>query len=497
MELDSEANDETHEGGAMIPAMRQGTLGLLVAAVLVAATAIGAAQAQIRPTDAQSTAARVLRIEVTIGKSQVLDFKDPFNHISVTNPAIADIFIVTPNQVLIHGKAAGVTSLIVLYSDKTMYFDVVVQTDIGLLKERLKTIAPRDEIDVRVAKDTIILSGNVGSEEMIGQVGAVAEIFAPKKVVNLLRGVDLRTHQVLLQVHVAEVDRRALNEFGVSWIALGKSFMGAAFPGSVFVPGLSPFGGFLGGDSPNFAFSDLMTFFVASGNRDYAAFVTATAQQGLLRTLAKPNLITLSGKEAKFLSGGEFPYPVSQGTGGGTSITIEFKPFGVQLVFTPVVREDQTISLRVAPEVSSLDFSQGVSQQGFTVPLIRSSRAATTLELKDGETFALAGLINTQVRQQVAKVPLLGDIPILGALFRSTNFQKDESELLFIVTPRIVKPFAPGEGPDPQQMFGLRENERDPYTGINTMIPGIPDVGAVVDGPFGESSLSGGKPAAK
>ncbi len=482
----------------MIPAMRGGRLALLLAAVLVAAMAGGAAEAQIRPTDAQGAAPRILRIEVTIGKSQVLDFKDPFNQISVTNPAIADIFVVTPNQVLIHGKAAGVTSLIALYSDKTMYFDVVVQTDIGLLKERLKTVAPREDVDVRVAKDTIILSGNVRSEEMIDQVGALAEIFAPKKVVNLLRAGDLRTHQVLLQVHVAEVDRRALNEFGVSWSALGKSFQGAAFPGSVFVPGLAPFGALLpGANTPNFSFSDLMTFFVATGKRDYAALVTATTQNGLLRTLAKPNLITMSGREAKFLSGGEFPYPVSQGTGGGTSITIEFKPFGVQLIFTPVVREDQTISLKVAPEVSSLDFSQGISQNGFVVPLIRSSRAATTLELKDGESFALAGLMNTQVRQQVAKVPFLGDIPILGALFRSTNFQKDETELLFIVTPRVVKAFAPGEGPDPQQLFGLRDSERNPYTGINTMIPGIPDVGSVLDGPLGESALSSGKPAVK
>jgi pilus assembly protein CpaC len=482
----------------MIPAMRQGVLGLLVIAVLAAGMAAEVAQAQIRPADAQGTSARVLRIDVTIGKSQVLDFKDPFNHISVTNPAIADIFVVTPNQVLINGKTAGVTSLVALYPDKTMYFDVVVQTDIGLLKERLKTVAPRDEIDVRVAKDTIILSGNVGSEDTIGQIGAVADIFAPKKVLNLLKAGDVRTHQVLLQVHVAEVDRRALNAFGVSWTAIGKSFMGAAFPGSVFVPGLSPFGSLLPGtNSPNFAFSDLMTFFVASGNRDYAALVTATSQQGLLRTLAKPNLITLSGKEAKFLSGGEYPYPVAQGTGGGTTITIEFKPFGVQLVFTPVVREDQTIALKVAPEVSSLDFSQGVNQNGYTVPLIRSSRAATTLELKDGETFALAGLISTAVRQQVAKVPFLGDIPILGALFRSTNFAKDESELLFIVTPRIVKPFAPGEGPDPEKLFGLRESERDKYIGINTMVPGIPDVGALIERPFGESNLSGGQPAEK
>jgi pilus assembly protein CpaC len=482
----------------MIEGTKRAILSLSTAFVLAAWVMVGPVQAQVRPADGPSASQKVMRFDVTIGKSQVVDLKEAFTRVSVTNPAIADIFVVTPNQILINGKAAGVTSLVVFYPDKTLYFDLVVQTDIGLLRERIKAIAPRDEIDVRAAKDAIILSGNVASEELVGQVGTVAEIFAPKKVVNLLKVGDVRTQQVLIQVQVAEVNRRALNAFGVSWTAIGKSFMGAAFPGSVFIPGLSPFGTLLPGtNSPNFNFSDLMTFFVASGNRDYAAMVTMMSQNGLLRTLAKPNLITLSGKEAKFLSGGEFPYPVPSATVGGTSVTIEFKPFGVQLIFTPVVREDQSISLKVAPEVSSLDFSQGLQSQGFSIPVIRTSRAATNLDLKDGESFALAGLMNTQVRQQVAKVPFLGDIPILGALFRSTNFLNDESELVFIVTPKIVKPFAPGEGPDPEKMLGLRESERDPYTGINTMIPGIPDVGAVIDRPFGESTFSNETPAAK
>ena len=183
-----------------------------------------------------------MQIEVTIGKSQVVDLKEPFTRVSVTNPAIADIFVVTPNQILINGKAAGVTSLVVFYPDKTMYFDLVVQTDVGLLKERIKTIAPRDEIEVRAAKDTIILNGSVGSEELVGQVGTVAEIFAPKKVVNLLKVGEVRTHQVLLQVHVAEVDRRALNEFGCELDRHRDKLHGGCLPGSVFVPGLSPFG---------------------------------------------------------------------------------------------------------------------------------------------------------------------------------------------------------------------------------------------------------------
>ncbi len=479
----------------MIPVMRRAMRWIPAAVALAGWVMVGTAEAQVRPADAQSTSPRVMQFEITIGKSQVVDLKEPFTRVSVTNPAIADIFVITPNQILINGKAAGVTSLVVFYPNKTLYFDLVVQTDVGLLKDRLKEIAPSDQIEVQPARDTIILKGSVTSEDLILQAAQVAEIFAPKKVLNLLRLGEVRTNQVLIQVHVAEVDRRALNQFGVSWTAIGKSFMGAAFPGSIFVPGLTPFGTLLPGtNSPNFSFSDLMTFFVASGNRDYAALVTATAQRGLLRTLAKPNLVTLSGKEARFLSGGEFPYPVQTAVGGGTAISVEFKPFGVQLVFTPVVREDHTISLKIAPEVSTLDFSQGINQSGFTVPLIRESKASTSLELKDGESFVLAGLVNTVVRQQVGKIPLLGDIPILGALFRSTNFQNDESEVLFLVTPRIVKPFAPGEGPDPQKLFELRESERDKNSGINTFVPGVPDVGVVIDRPFGQSSFSNEQP---
>lgn len=490
--------DELRNGSdAMIEGTRRAILSISAAVALTAWVMAGPVQAQVRPAGDQGALAQVLRFDVTIGKSQVVDLKEPFTRVSVTNPAIADIFVVTPNQILINGKAAGVTSLVVFYPNKTMYFDLVVQTDVGLLKERLNGIAPRSEIQVQATKDAIILNGTVSSEELVGQAERVAEIFAPQKVVNLLKVGEVRTQQVLLQVHVAEVARKALNEFGVSWTAIGSSFMGAAFPGSVLLPGLSPFGTLLGG-GPDFPFSDQMTFFLASGNRDYAGVVRALAEKDLLRTLAKPNLITLSGKEAKFLSGGEFPFPVPSGASiGGTVVTIEFKPFGVQLVFTPVVREDQTITLKVAPEVSSLDFSTGLRIEGFSIPIIRSNRAAATLELKDGETFAMAGLINTTVRQQVAKMPFLADIPILGALFRSTQFQNDETELLFLVTARLVKPFAPGEGPDPTKLMELRDSERDPNSGINTFVPGIPGVGDVIEKPFGESNLSNGQPATK
>ena len=438
-------------------------------------------------TAARAADPALLRLEVTIGKSQVLNLQEPFARVSVTNPAIADVFVVTPNQILINGKAVGTTSLVVFYPTKTVFFDVLVQTDLALLRERLKDVAPRDAIQVHAAQDAIILEGNVSSERTTAGAIEVAGVFAPKgKVISLLSLTDVKPQQVLLQVHVAEIARAALRELGFSARALGQAFQGAAYPGNPFSLPIGTLGpvaanGLFGQASPDFQFSG-SSFFLSSGRRDYAGVVRALADRNVLRTLAKPNLVTQSGKEAKFLSGGEFPFPVAQ---SNNTISIEFKEFGVGLVFLPVVVDGETINLRVRPEVSSLDFSQGLQSAGFNIPVIRKNEAATTVNLKDGESFAIAGLVNNEVRQAVAKIPVLGDIPILGALFRSTRFQNNETELLFLVTIKLVKADAPGSGPDPRRLMDLRPEEKKDFT----LVPGIPGVGDIVTQPFGQSSM--------
>jgi pilus assembly protein CpaC len=434
----------------------------------------------------------LIRLDVTIGKSQVLNLQEPFTRVSVTNPAIADVFVVTPNQILVNGKSVGVTSLVVFYPTKTVFFDLVVQTDLGLLRERLKQVAPRDDIRIHPAQDAIILDGTVSSDRTIAGAVEVAQVFAPKgKVVSLLSLTDAKPQQVLLQVHVAEIARSALKELGFSFRALGSAFMGAAFPGSTFINTLGSLGpvtqgGFPGvvagsQSGPDFPFNG-GNLFLSSGQRDYAGIVHALAERDALRTLAKPNLLTQSGKEAKFLSGGEFPFPVAQ---TNNTITIEFKEFGVGLLFTPLVVDGETINLKVRPEVSSLDFSQGLQAAGINIPVIRKNVAATNISLKDGESFAIAGLINNEVRQTVQKIPLLGDIPILGMLFRSTRFRNNETELLFLVTVKIVKPDVPGAGPDATRLMDLRPDEKKEFT----LVPGIPGVGEVVTRPFGQSNL--------
>lgn len=450
-------------------------LGLLVTTFLVAGS---------HPT-AKAAGPGLVRIDVTIGKSQVIAVKEPFDRVSVTDPNIADVFVVKPSQILINGKTVGVTSLVVFYPQKTQFFDLVVQTDLDLLRERLKKVAPRDKIEVHPAQEAVLLQGTVSSEEMIAGAADLASVFSPKgRVINLLTVSDVRPQEVMLQVQVAEVARASLRELGFSFRLLGDAFQGGAFPGTPFFPAL---GLVSDPQAPDLAFSDLANLFFASDDRDFAGIVRALAERDLLRMLAKPNLVTESGKEASFLSGGEFPFPVAQEA--TESITIQFKPFGVRLIFLPVVADGNRIHLRVEPEVSSLDFSQGLVSAGFQVPVLRKNAASTTVNLKDGESFAIAGLINNEVRQSVGKIPLLGDIPILGALFRSTRFQNNETELLFIVTVKLVQASPPGSPtvPDPSKLLEPTEEEKTEFT----LVPGIPGVGEVMEHPFGKSRVQG------
>ncbi len=466
-------------------------------AITILALLLGVVVGAGSPAEVGAAEQGLIRLEVTIGKSQVIDLKEPFTRVSVTNPNIADVFAITPNQILVNGKAAGVTSLVAFYPNKTLFFDLIVQADLGLLGERLKQVAPRDDIVVEPAQDAIILRGTVSSQNTIAAANDVASVFAPKgRVVNLLALAEYRPPQILLQMHVAEVTREALRELGFSIRALGSTLQGASFPGAPFFPPLGALGvvtnpGFtssvVGRQTPDFGFTSAQGgsgFFLSNGSRNYAGVVQALAERNALRTLAKPNLITQSGKEAKFISGGEFPFPVAQ---QNNTVTIEFKEFGISLLFTPVVIDGEVVNLKIRPEVSSLDFSQGLAVAGFNIPVIRKNQAFTSVNVKDGESFAIAGLINNEVRQSIAKIPLLGDIPILGTLFRSARFTNNETELLFLVTVKLVQPAAIGTAgvPDPLKLMEQREAERKEFT----LVPGIPGVGEVMDRPFGKSNL--------
>jgi pilus assembly protein CpaC len=324
-----------------------------------------------------------------------------------------------------------------------------ISPDISQLRQMLYKILPEEKnIMVAAVHNNIILSGTVSSPSAISQTLTLAESFLPKdgKLVNLLEVVGVQ--QVMLEVRVSEISRSLLKRLGINWnyvnstgSNLGLSLLG----GLSTISKLETFG-IPTGDTfrtAGFGVSDSVNaiFRTVSGDTAWTVFIDALKEEGLLKVLAEPNLITLSGKTANFLAGGEFPIPVPQSSGaGGTVITIEYKPFGIGLNFTPTVLSNKKINMQVSPEVSDLDFSNALTTSGFVVPAITTRRVSTEVELADGQSFAIAGLLSDSVRTINSKFPLLGDIPVLGALFRSTSFQKNETELIVIVTPHLVKP---------------------------------------------------------
>ncbi len=391
----------------------------------------------------------VTGLRVTLGKSIIISVPYVIQRISVAEPGVADVVTISNDQFLLSGKAPGVTNLI-LWNEAgaNFLFNVVVQADAETLNQGIKDLYPEEEISIQAIKDTLVISGVTEHATVKDTVGQIAESFAPKKVVNLLK-VEAPPKQVSLKVQFAEVSRTGLRELGFSFLGFSR---GGSLPEIGVFPGnapATPFGNFrvppndtpLG---PDFSVSSLVNLFVANSARDLALLIRALETRGDLKTLAEPRLVAMSGEKASFLAGGEFPVPVPQGGGTG-AVTIEFKPFGVRLDFTPTVLENGRISLKLAPEVSELDFAKAVSVGGFSVPSLTKRRAETTLELASGETFAMAGFIRNRSVKSLGKLPYVSDIPMLGQLFTSERFTNEESELLVLITPELVEEAPPDE----------------------------------------------------
>jgi pilus assembly protein CpaC len=383
----------------------------------------------------------IQKLEITAGKSKVLDLPVVIKRASLANPDVADTVVLSPTQIYVTGKTTGVTNLTLWNESGKMMgmYDVVVAPDLTRLKENLHKTLP-DERGILVISDHehITLSGTASNAGNLTRVLSMAEAYAPKKVVNAMQVGGVQ--QVMLEVRVAEMNRELIKRLGINFSAIGPNEFGVSLLGgltsltSFTNPGV---GG--GAATVTTAVSQAIqgVFGFDTGSLSWTGFIDALKEQNLVKILAKPTLVALNGQEAAFLAGGEFPIPVPQTFG---LVTIQFKKFGVGLVFTPNIMNSKHISLNVAPEVSELDFANAIRTQGFTVPAITTRRASTTVELADGQSFAIGGLMRDNVRESVKKVPFLGEIPILGALFRSSSFQKNESELLIIVTPHLVKP---------------------------------------------------------
>ena len=394
-----------------------------------------------------------VELHLLVGKSLVLNSPQILKRISIADPTIASAVTVSPTQVLLNGLTAGKTSLILWNEqDKSVAYDLHVEFDVVGIRDTISQLFPNENIQVSQSGASIVLTGAVSTKDVADRVSAIV-LTQSKNVVNLLGILQLTSAgQVLLQVRFAEVDRAAVQQLGINIFSTGF----ANTPGSISTGQFSPpsvgevrgvIPGSLPGTTTSFTLGDLLNVFIFRPDLNLAVTIRALQQHNVLQILAEPNLLALNGREASFLAGGEFPFPVVQGTGGLNSVTIQFKEFGVRLKFTPSILSDGTIRLKVAPEVSALDFTNALAVSGFSVPALSTRRAETEIELKDGQSFAIAGLIDNRLTENASKIPGLGDIPIIGRLFRSRIINKSKTELMVMVTPKLVQPLAPGQVP--------------------------------------------------
>ena len=395
-------------------------------------------------------------VSLLVGRSTVIDTGSPIARVSLTSADIADALVTSPNQLLLNGKMPGTISMFVWQRGGALRrYEIAVQRDLARLQGQLKELFPSQAIEAHSNGRQIVLSGTVPDKDIVARVVDVAAGYVERRedVVTLLAlppAQPARSNQVLLRVRFAEVSRSALTELGVSFFTgptgirntLGRittqQFPSTQFQEMEWSKSSSDFGAPVDAASGKFTFSDFLNFFVLSEKYDLGLLLRALQTRGLFQSLAEPNLVAESGKEASFLAGGEFPIPIAQGSGANIGISVQFKEFGVRLTFTPTVIGER-VHLKVRPEVSVLDFNNAVVFSGFRIPALTTRRTETELELANGQTFAIAGLMNNSMTQTLAKEPGIGDIPILGYLFRSKAARKDQTELVVMITPQILE----------------------------------------------------------
>jgi pilus assembly protein CpaC len=449
---------------------RPSTMGTLVAAFIIVIL-VATPQAQQPPPGyaggtgpAGSTGAFVpanaTEIDLLVGRSTVLNVGTPIARVSLTVPDVADAMVTAPTQLLIHGKQPGTISLFVWDRGGAIStYEVTVRRDLTALGAHMRQLFPGEPIEIRGSGKDVIVSGTVSSQYVIEKAADVAAGYVEKKdnVVNLLRQQEgVASNQVMLRVRFAEVSRSAVTALGANFFTGPgghRDYIATTSTQQFPQPsldlmtrmseqGANRWGG--GRDTVvatggEYSLSDFLNLFIFNNRYNIGAVVKALSEQGLFQSLAEPNLITTNGSEASFLAGGEFPIPVVQGGGQGTSVSIQFKEFGVRLSFTPTVLGGDLIHLKVRPEVSSLDFANAVTVEGFRIPALSTRRTETEVELRDGQTFAIAGLLNNTTTDAMRKIPGIGDIPILGWLFKSRALQKNQTELVVMITPTIVR----------------------------------------------------------
>ncbi|MHC4264418.1 MAG: type II and III secretion system protein family protein [Planctomycetota bacterium] len=390
-------------------------------------------------------------ISVIVGESTIVRTPWPTIRVAVTDPKVANVQVLTPNQVLLQGLKVGSTDFIIWSEDEEEIYQwrVRVTLDPMYYEEKLAELFPDCTLSVQQSKEALVIKGHLRSNDQVVQLNKYFEKTGEKYVdMTSVAGVQ----QVQLEVRVAEVSKVALRSLGINWITAQDRFVGVSRAGSSGGGILGPLLG-LADDAPSVGVGgeslsggSLWTMFLGFPNSDLAFFLEALAENSYLRILANPTLVALSGEEASFLAGGEFPIPVVQGTGGGaagsSAITIEYREYGVRLAFRPLVQGDGTIRLFVAPEVSDLTNIGAVQIDDFTIPALFTRKASTTLELKSGQSFAMAGLIQSNVNAVRSAIPGISELPVLGPLFRSVRYETKETELVILVTATLVEPLS-------------------------------------------------------
>lgn len=388
-------------------------------------------------------------VHILVGRSIIINMQTRLRRVYISNPAVIDSTTTSPNQVVLTAKSAGSCNVVFWdENEQSRMLEVSADVDIAGFRDALQQEYPDQPVEAHADESRIVLSGLVTDKDIADNIVKIAQNYSKDVVNAMLIKTPAHGKQIMLKVRFAEVDRSKLNTFGINLFSTGAANTPGAISTQQFnSPGAPSITGTIGapttGTTTTFTASSLLNIFLFRPDLNLGATIQDLETKNVLQILAEPNLMAISGQEAHFLAGGEFPYPVVQGTsaGGAGAVTIQFRPYGIKLDFTATIEPDNSIRLKVAPEVSSLDYGNAVTISGFTVPALSTRHAETTVELKDGQSFGIAGLLDSNTTIQLSKVPGIGDIPILGQFFHSHSRNLSSSELLVVVTPTIVDPF--------------------------------------------------------
>ena len=403
--------------------------------------------AQPQTSAQQNISSEGQALHILVGKSVVVNVQAPITRVLSSNPAVIETLATSPTEIVVEGRAAGSSSLILWdQSGRSQMLDVIVDVDVSGLRSAIERTYPDQHIDVQADGGRLILTGKVTDPKMIEDLAKMSGVYSNQIVNSLTLGTS-HDRQVLLEVKFAEVDRTKFAQFGVNLLSTGAgNTLGTTTTGQFggfgpqHITDIAGPGTHSGTFTTDQTLNNVLNIFLFRFDIHFGAVIQDLEQKSVLQILAEPNLMALNGQKATFLAGGEFPFPLVQPGNGFTAVTIQFKPFGVKLDFTGNISNDGTIRLHVAPEVSTLDFTNALAIQGFTIPAISTRRAETDIELKDGQSFGIAGLLDNRAQAQLNKIPGIGDVPVLGQLFRSRNINKSKTELLVLVTPHIIDP---------------------------------------------------------